>query len=170
MRRRARTFRPMDAADGPALERFHETLSANAQRSRFLGFHPHLTATEVDRFSRVDHLDREAIIVTVGTEIVAVGRYDRLPGTDRAEVAFVTAEDHRGDGIASQLLLQLAIAARGVGIDKLVAQTLPENQRMLGVFTRSPFRAVTRFAGGIVDVSMSLTNADRDPAAASDWR
>ncbi len=153
----------MVASDGPALVRFHEALSADAQRSRFFGVHPHLSAAEVEQFTNVDHVDREAIIVTIGAEIVAVGRYDRLPATDSAEVAFVTAEAHRGDGIASELLRRLAVLARAVGINQFVAQTLPQNQQMLGVFARSPFKSVTKFAGGIVDVSMSLTNTTEDP-------
>lgn len=151
------TFRPILASDGPALVRFHEALSADAQRSRFFAVHPHLTATEIDRFSHVDHLDREALIATTGTEIIAVGRYDRLPSSSCAEVAFVTAEDHRGHGLATQLLVRLAATAQAVGITEFVAQTLPENQRMLGVFTRSPFATATRFSGGVIDVSMSLT-------------
>ncbi|MEO7573020.1 MAG: GNAT family N-acetyltransferase [Acidimicrobiales bacterium] len=151
------TFRPILPSDGPALVRFHEALSADAQRSRFFAVHPHLTATEVDRFSHVDHLDREAIIVTVGTEIIAVGRYDRIQPSNCAEVAFVTAEGHRGDGLATQLLARLAAAAQAVGIVEFVAQTLPENRRMLGVFTRSPFTTVTRFSGGVIEVSMLLT-------------
>ena len=142
------TFRSILPSDGPALVRFHEALSADAQRSRFFAVHPHLTATEVDRFSHVDHLDREAIIVTVGTEIIAVGRYDRIPSSGRAEVAFVTAEGHRGGGLATQLLARLAAAAQAVGVVEFVAQTLPENRRMLGVFTRSPFKTVTASAAG----------------------
>ena len=45
-------------------------------------------------------------------EIIAVGRYEREPGTDEAEVAFVVADAHQGRGIGSVLLEHLAAAAR----------------------------------------------------------
>ena len=149
-------IRAIHGSDGPALERFHEALSPEAQRSRFFYVHPHLSAAEIEHFTHVDHHEREAIIVTDGPDIVAVGRYDRLPGSHAAEVAFVTADDHHGRGFASLLLARLADRARAVGITQFIAQTLPENRKMLAVFTRSGLPAATAFRGGLVDVSMSL--------------
>lgn len=150
------TFRPVEASDGPALVRFHEALSPESQTSRFFAFHPHLTSAEVVRFTQVDHVDREALVVTVGTEIVAVGRYDRLPESGAAEVAFVTADAHWGQGLAGELLVRLADCARAVGVTQFVAQTLLDNRRMLKVFTRSGLLTATSFSEGLVDVSMSL--------------
>jgi GNAT superfamily N-acetyltransferase len=149
-------YRAMRSSDGPALERFHEALSPDAQRSRFFIFHPHLSASEIERFTHVDHVDREALVVTRGAEIVAVGRYDRLPDRSDAEVAFVTAEDHRGEGLASQLLARLADAARAVGISDFVAETFGDNSRMLGVFTRSGLPTSVSYRDGVANVSMSL--------------
>jgi hypothetical protein len=40
----------------------------------------------------------------LGTEFIAVVRYDRLPDTDDAEVAFVVADAHQGRGISSVML------------------------------------------------------------------
>lgn len=151
--------RRIEASDGPALVRFREALSPEAQRSRFFYVHPHLSDVEVEHFTHVDHLDREALIVTDGPDIVAVGRYDRFPDTNRAEVAFVTADDHHGQGFASLLLGRLASIARAHGITDFVAQTLPENRRMLGVFARSGLLAAYGFHDGLVDVSMSLDQA-----------
>jgi GNAT superfamily N-acetyltransferase len=160
-------IRAIHGSDGPALERFHEALSPEAQRSRFFNVHPHLSAAEVEHFTHVDHLDREAIVVTDGPDIVAVGRYDRLPGRDVAEVAFVTADDHHGRGLASLLLARLAVRARAVGVTEFVAQTLPDNRKMLGVFARSGLLAASAFHDGLVEVSMSLggerDDARRDP-------
>ena len=148
--------RPIDVSDGPALVRFHEALSPEAQRSRFFFVHPHLSAAEVEHFTHLDHRDREALVVTDGHTIVAVGRYERLSGGNRAEVAFVTADAHRGKGLASGLLGRLATMARAVGITEFVAQTLPDNRRMLGVFARSGLLTASGVHDGLVDVSMSL--------------
>ena len=77
-----------------------------------------------------------------------------------AEVAFVTAEDHRREGLASQFLARLADTALTVGIIEFIAETLPDNRRMLGVFARSGLLVATAFHGGLIDVSMSLRPAD----------
>ena len=46
------------------------------------------------------------------------GRYDRLPGTSEAEVAFVVADEHQGRGLGTLLLEHLAAAARERGITR----------------------------------------------------
>jgi RimJ/RimL family protein N-acetyltransferase len=155
-------IRAIEGSDAPALVQFHEALSPDSQRSRFFYLHPHLSAAEVEHFTCVDHLDREAVVVTDGPDIVAVGRYDRLPGSTTAEVAFVTADDHNGRGFASLLLARLAARARAVGVTQFVAQTLPDNRKMLGVFARSGLLAASAFHDGVVEVSMSL---DADPTS-----
>ena len=73
----------MRGTDGPRLLRFHHTLSSDTTYLRFFSPHPELSAKEVDRFTHVDHVGREAIVVTVDGEIVAVGRSDRLADPTR---------------------------------------------------------------------------------------
>lgn len=59
-------------------------------------------------FTHVDYVDRMALVAVLGEELVAVARYEREPGTDRAEVAFVVEDVHQGRGIATVLLEHLA--------------------------------------------------------------
>ena len=150
------TVRPISPSDADALVRFHEALSSSSQRSRFFAIHPHLTAKEVQRFTTVDHRDREALVVVSGSEILGVGRYDRFPDTNDAEVAFVTRDDVQGLGIATLLFDELATAADAVGITRFVAETLPENRKMLDVFTRTGLVSSRVFGRGVVEVVMSL--------------
>ena len=153
------TIRPMGAADADALVRFHESLTPESQRLRFFGVHPHLTSAEVELFSRVDHRAREAFVVIRGGEILGVGRYDRRGDTTDAEVAFVTRDDCWGIGIATLLFQQLMVAAQGMGIRRFVAETLPENRRMLGVFAGTGLVAERTFGDGVVEVTMPLPEA-----------
>jgi RimJ/RimL family protein N-acetyltransferase len=148
-----RAIRPSDAA---ALIRFHDELSPDSQRSRFFIVHPHLTAKEVERFTSVDHRDREAFVAVAGPEILGVGRYERLPGADDAEVAFVTRDDHQRSGIAMRLFDALATAAHAVGIKRFVAETLPENHKMLALFTRTGLVTRRSFGRDAVEITMSL--------------
>jgi RimJ/RimL family protein N-acetyltransferase len=157
------TVRPMDPSDADALTRFHEALSPESQRLRFFVIHPHLTPTELQRFTTVDHDDREALVVVAGAEILGVGRYDRLDDPTVAEVAFVTRDDHQGSGIATLLFHHLATAAHAAGIKRFVAETLPENHKMLGLFTATGLVTQRKFNDGAIDVTMTLPH-DPTPA------
>ncbi len=150
------TVRAITPSDAGPLVQFHEALSPDSQRSRFFNVHPHLNVTEVERFTTVDHRDREAFVAVVGSEILGVGRYDRLPGADEAEVAFVTRDDHQRSGIAMLLFYELAAAAHIVGITQFVAQTLPENRKMLALFNKTGLVTRRSFGRDAIEVRMSL--------------
>jgi GNAT superfamily N-acetyltransferase len=150
--------RVVSASDADALVRFHEALSHRSQRLRFFNVHPHLSALEVERFTTVDHHDREALVAVVGSEILGVARYDRLPDSTDAEVAFVTRDDHQGSGIATMLFHALAAKARAEGITRFVAQVLSENHTMLDLFASTGLVSGRSFEGSIVEIAMSLTS------------
>jgi GNAT superfamily N-acetyltransferase len=137
--------REIRAGDRDALRAFHARLSSESIVLRFFGPHPTLSDTEVVRFTQVDGVDRFALVAEQASEIVAVARYDRAPGSDEAEVAFVVDDAHQGRGLGTVLLQHLAQAARCRGIRTLVADTLSENFRMLHVFRDAGFpRTFTR--------------------------
>ena len=157
--------RPIAPSDAAALVRFHELLSPESQRSRFFGVHPHLSDIEVQRFTNVDHHDREALIALDEADIVGVGRYDRLAGGPRAEVAFVTRDDHQRRGIATTLLQQLAVAARRAGITRFVAETLADNHAMLHVFAATGLVTGQSYDEGVVDITMTLPDTPVSPGS-----
>ena len=150
------TIRPVSTLDADALRRFHEGLSRETTRMRFFVTHPHLTPTEVERFTHVDHHEREALVMTDGCDIVGVTRYDRVPGTDDAEVAFVIADDWQGYGAGTHLLERLVSCARSEGISRFVADTLCENHRMRKVFHRSGMVAGSTMEGDVIRVVLDL--------------
>lgn len=150
-------MRPADAA---RLVRFHKSLSPDTTYRRFFAFHPELSPKELDRFTHVDHREREAIIAVRDGEIIGVGRYDRLgddsAGVD-AEIAFVVADSWQGRGLGTILLEHLANRAREAGITRLVADTLAHNRPMLAVFDRAG--ATTEgVESGVVHITIDLEN------------
>jgi GNAT superfamily N-acetyltransferase len=147
--------RPIASTDADGLVRFHESLSPETQRTRFFAIHPHLSAREVERFTTLDHRDRQAFVALAGSDLVGIGRYDRIDDTD-AEVAFVTHDDYQGLGIATLLFQELATCASDVGITRFIAQTLPENREMLGLFTRTGLVSLRSYGRGVVEVTMRL--------------
>ena len=131
--------RPIRCDDAPRLVAFHEHLSTRSVYLRFFTLHPTLSEAEVARFTTVDYIDRLALVATVDDRLIAVARYDRPPGETEAEVAFVVADEYQHHGIGSQLLDDLARAARTRGVLTFRADTLAENHAMLDVFRHAGF-------------------------------
>jgi GNAT superfamily N-acetyltransferase len=152
--------RPIRSSDGSAMTAFHESLSPRSVYRRFFFAHPHLSPGEVERFTTVDYVDRMAFVVVVGDRIVGVGRYERLGGSDEAEVAFVVTDAYQRRGIGALLLDHLAEAARPHGISRFMAQTLSENRDMLGVFLASGFPVATSSEGGTVSVHFPIARCE----------
>jgi GNAT superfamily N-acetyltransferase len=148
--------RPIRPTDGEALVDFHEHLSQETTRLRFFSIHPHLSDEEVRRFCTVDHHDREALVVEEDGAIHGIGRYDVLPGTTDAEVAFVVRDDHQGEGIGSLLFRELAARARAEGIARFVAETLYENTRMQAVFKHAGLHRQSTWGDGVVHIVLDL--------------
>ncbi len=144
--------RPIRPDDASRLVTFHSSLTSRSVYRRFFSVHPKLSEAEVTRFTCVDYVDRLALIVEVDARMVAIARYDRLPGTPEAEVAFVVADHFQHHGIATLLLELLAEAAWVRGITTFVASTLTENREMLHVFLGSRFDVHTNTEDGIVEV------------------
>jgi GNAT superfamily N-acetyltransferase len=139
-----------------ALRGFHSRLSPESIVLRFFGPHPRLSDAEVARFTTVDGVDRMALVAEAGAEIVAVARYDRAPGSDEAEVAFVVDDAFQGRGLGTILLQHVAAAARARGIRRLVADTLSENFRMLHVFRDAGFPRTFTRASEVMHVVMDI--------------
>lgn len=133
-------MRPIRAADMDAHRAFMHGLSRDTVYMRFFSHRRELTDSEIGHFVTVDYVDRMAFVAELRDEIIAVGRYDRMATTDQAEVAFVVADAHQGRGIGTILLEYLAAYARDRGITRFVADTLPNNMRMLDVFHNAGFK------------------------------
>jgi GNAT superfamily N-acetyltransferase len=149
-------LRSIHRTDADRLARFHHSLSPETTRRRFFTFHPELSPDELARFTHVDHHDREAVVAVVGDDIVGVARYDRRPGTDEAEVAFVVTDAWQGRGLGSALFAELAARARASGITRLLADTFADNRRMLLVFLHSGLPTGLHYEDGFVNVAMAL--------------
>src|SRR3954469_24101290 len=159
-------LRPITPADADALQRFHMAQSPESTYLRFFAPYPRLTDTDLHRFTNVDHVDRVALVATVGDDIIAVGRYDRTGRRQdaTAEVAFNVSDRHQGRGLGSVLLEHLAAAAREHGVHRFVAEVLPQNRRMLGVFRDAGYEVRHAFEDGVVSLSFDIDPTERSLA------
>ena len=149
-------LRPIRPTDTSALVELHGRLSPETVYFRFFSAHPVLTDEEVQRFTNVDYVERMALVAELDGRMIGVARYDREPGTDEAEAAFVVADEHQGRGLGSLLLEHIAATARAAGISRLTATVLPMNQRMLGVFRDAGFVRKSQFEDGVVSVVLDI--------------
>ncbi len=134
--------RPIVAGDRPALESFLRSLSRDARYMRFNSLATDLGAAAA-RWADVGP-DTYGLVAVDGPEgrFVAHAEYVRID-PKRAEVSFATADDHRGLGLATLLLADLAEHARARGIETFEAFVLPENRRMAEVLRESGFTATS---------------------------
>ena len=151
------TLVPMRPADAERLVRFHAGLSEETVYRRFFSFHPELSPDELHRFTHVDHREREAIVASVGPQIVGVARLDRDEADPTvAEVAFVVADPWQGRGLGSVLFRHLADRARSLGVRRFVADTLRDNGPMLAVFHHAGLPFTSSSSDGVVHLDLVL--------------
>lgn len=148
--------RPIRPDDAERLVAFHARQSPQSIYYRYFSPRPRLSDKDVERLTTVDYVDRMALIALRGDEMIGVARYDRWRHLSEAEVAFFVDDANHGRGLATVLLEHLAVRAREVGITGFTATVLPENRKMIGVFTAAGFEAATRFADGVVEVRLGI--------------
>lgn len=157
-------LRPIHPSDAEAVQTFHTGQSQNSIYMRFFAFKARLSARELKRFTEVDYKDRVAFVITMRGEIIGIGRYDRLDNPAEAEVAFNIADAHQGRGIGSILLEHLAAAAHENGIQKFTAEVLPENRKMLMVFSDAGYDVKRHFDDGVVSLEFNIDPTEKSRA------
>ena len=122
------------------VERWLDFISRLSHRTKYLRFHsvPKLGREDAIRFCSVDYDNAFAFVAEVlrdrRQDIIAIGRYYRIPHKTSAEVAFVIEDAYQGKGIGTKLMEWLANVARDNGITTFEASVLAENRGMMSVF------------------------------------
>ncbi len=118
-------IRPIAPDDEELLVDFYDNrVSDESKYYRFFSPMPHLSQRDVTRFTHVDNVARVAFVLTLGGDMIAIGRYDEVePG--EAEVAFLVSDEHQGRGIGQLLLEHLAQAGRERGIGRSSPRCCP---------------------------------------------
>lgn len=136
-------------------------LGEYAKYLRFHGAPRELTEEEAARYCEVDYRSSFAFVAEAARnhrkDIVAVGRYHRLPNKSSAELGFLVEEPFQNKGIATKLMEQLVHAARENGIASFEAHVLAENEEMMEVFTNYGFHVDREFEYGGYRVTFPIT-------------
>jgi acyl-CoA synthetase (NDP forming)/RimJ/RimL family protein N-acetyltransferase len=153
-------LRPICPEDAEALVGLMDRSSDQTRYYRFFGPMKRLSDRDLHRFTHVDHVDRVAFVVLLGDQIIGVGRFDRYPGTDDAEIAFLVEDAHQGRGLGSVLLEHLAAAGRERGIRNFVAEVLAQNSRMVRVFQDAGYQAERSYEDGVVHLTFPIEQTE----------
>jgi GNAT superfamily N-acetyltransferase len=153
-------IRPIEPGDREDLADGFARLSPDSRYRRFLAPKPRLTEADLDRFTRIDHHDHEALVaMDAETGVgVAVARYVRT-GPDRAEPAVAVADDWQGRGLGTVLLDALADRAREEGVTTFCATVLATNTPALALLEGAG-RATRTQEGREVVVDVELPAAE----------
>ncbi|WP_030277379.1 GNAT family N-acetyltransferase [Streptomyces sp. NRRL B-24484] len=165
----AARIRPITPSDAERLVEFYEQVSDRSKYFRFFAPYPRLSDKDVRRFTHHDYVNRVGLAAVVRDRFIATVRFDRIDrdgrpsttGTD-AEVAFLVQDAHQGRGVASALLEHIGAVAQERGIRRFTAEVLPENRKMVKVFTDAGYTQHRSFADGVVHLEFDL-----EPTAAS---
>lgn len=159
-------LRPLANEDATAVHALHDRVSDDAIRMRF--FAPSRQAAH----DYVDHLLRRegslALVAEVRGEVVGLGTAEPLDDST-CEVAFLVADETRGQGVGTLLLEHLAGLARDRGFTHLEADVLTENRAMLAVFKESGL-SLSRASDGSTVVVGLTTEAGADLLTRADKR
>jgi acyl-CoA synthetase (NDP forming)/GNAT superfamily N-acetyltransferase len=153
-------IRPAVPRDFDAVKAMHAAMSPQNSYLRFFNQSRLSAETEARRVCRDPAPGSVALLALAGPEVVGVASYvPTEPGM--AEVAFAVADHMHHRGIATLLLEHLVSLARSRQITAFTAQTLTENQAMLGVFADAGLPVERRYADGAIELTFPLP--DRDP-------
>jgi RimJ/RimL family protein N-acetyltransferase len=127
-------FRVVQPNDAPALQRFLERCSDRTIYLRFFGSLNEFSEEKSQYFAHVDGVDHFAFVAidpTDQNELIAIVRYDREPGEERAEYAAIVQDSWQGHGIGIDLTRRLVDLACGNGVRYFYAMVMGKNRRML---------------------------------------
>jgi acyl-CoA hydrolase/ribosomal protein S18 acetylase RimI-like enzyme len=144
------TFRPAKQVDDRLIQEHFYNMDKEDIQTRFFSMRRSFYREDMENMFQVDYIKNLSIVAVTGEvgfeEIIGLGMYALEHGAV-AEVAFSTAKEWQGKGIAGVILDKLAEAARENGITSLVAYVLPTNTGMIKLFKKLPCKVKSRFEG-----------------------
>ena len=163
-------IRPILPSDAPELAEAIRTADAETLHARFMGGPPRLTPAVMDGLTRLDYVNRFALVARSrgrclgGGRGVAIARYAVQPATEGslvvAEIAMAVALEWRRVGLATVLVEMLARRAQECGITDFTAQFLALNRPVTELARDGHARVV--IAKGVAQLHANLNTPHED--------
>lgn len=149
-------------------ERWLAYYKRQSQQTKYLRFQRdpgEMGPEDARRFCTVDYKNTFALVGEVQMEqrreIIAIGRYYRLPNKRSARVAFAIEDAYHGKGIGTRLIEWLANVARDNGIAFFEGDVLAENERMMSVLKDYGFHIDSELRDGVYHVTIPIARSRR---------
>lgn len=159
-------LRPIKATDETALQKLYYSLKDQDVFLRFMGTDPHFPHRRMQALTVVDYEERMAVVATLGPigreEILGIGRYEKSPNSDIAEVAFTVREEMRRMRIGASLLEHLTVIARNKGVKGFRAEILMRNKAMMGLFKTSGAQIHSRIEDGMYTMWYDFDKVEKE--------
>ena len=146
-------IRPILPSDAPLLV---EGLGSLSEESRFARFGiglDHLSRSELEYLTRVDHRDHVAMGALVGDVPAGVGRYVLIPDSNCAEVALAVVDEFQGRGLGRELFEALAAIARHDGVEFFCFEVAESNDRVRQILNHLEVEITAGLSDGRVELA-----------------
>ncbi len=142
-------FRPARPVDERLIQEHFYNLDKADVLSRFLQEKLIFSRKDLTDMVQVDYVHELAMVAVIGEfgfeKVIGVGGYFLVQASNMAEAAFSVLKAWQKKGIGTVLLKKLAEAARDQGITGFFAYTQPQNQAMVRLFHKLPYKVTTAF-------------------------
>lgn len=154
------TVRPIVPDDADLLESEFQVADPDTLYRRFMTPTPKIPRSKFRFLATVDYTYRFALVVfSEDGEGVAVARYEGHPTKDEAEVAFVVKPAWRKVGLATHLENMLEERAREVGLRRLTAVYLADNDAASALLAGTGF-SEPHIEAGLVEVARDISPSE----------
>jgi RimJ/RimL family protein N-acetyltransferase len=157
------TFRVVRPEDARALQRLLARCSQRTIYLRFFGSLEELSDQQAQYFASTDSSDHFGLVALDPedpNQIIAVVRYARKPGEERAEYAALVEDRWQGQGVGASLTHRLIEEARGNEVRSFYALVKGANRRMLNVFRHLGLPEQERVEDGEKMVEIGLSSEE----------
>jgi GNAT superfamily N-acetyltransferase len=109
-----------------------------------------------------------SLVVTIGPRenrrMIAEGRYVFGEDDPYPDVAIMVNEQYKGRGIGTFLLEYLIEIAKERGIEGFRADVLPDNDPMLWILRKLPYRSRKQYSNGVLEIRFSFDDLKDEPS------
>jgi acyl-CoA hydrolase/GNAT superfamily N-acetyltransferase len=155
------TVRPAKPVDARRIQEHFYSLDKDDVVARFFHDKRSFDKDEAEEVSQVDYVKDLTVLAVVGEfgfgQVVGIGEYLLDTATNYAEIAFSISRSYQKMGLGKVLIHKLESAARGHGIAGFFAYTSAQNQGMIRLFKRLPYKVTTAFDGDMVTLRCSFS-------------
>src|SRR5437764_5973849 len=130
-------LRPVRPEDASGLAQLCSRVSEETSRFRFFRAGRRISPHEALTAANIDRPRNEAVVALDGNDIVAWGSFHQLGTDQRAEMTLLIDDAYQGSGLGREMLERLIAAARRRHYTMLLAELMPDNDRMLQLLETS---------------------------------